>query len=53
MKACSVLYLSLDSVHKGKDRDVILLTTEEPETNVADSFNGSIVAAAVSSAIPQ
>ena len=42
-----------DSVHKGEDRDGILSTTEEPETNVADSFDGSgVVAAAVSSTIP-
>ena len=43
-----------DSVHKGEDRDGILSTTEEPETNynVADSFDGSgVVAAAVSSTI--
>ena len=54
MKACSVLDSSLDSVHKGEDRDGILLTTEEPETNVADSFDGSgVVAAAVNSATPQ
>ena len=54
MKACSVLNLSLDSIHKGEDHDGILSTTEEPETNVADSFDGSgVVAAAVSSAIPQ
>ena len=54
MKACSVLNLSLDSVHKGEDHDGILSTTEEPETNVADSFIGSgVVATAVSSAIPQ
>ena len=43
-----------DSVHKGEDRDGILSTTEEPETNVADSFDGlGVVAAAVSSTIPQ
>ena len=43
-----------DFVQKGEDRDGILSTTEEPETNVADSFDGSgVVAAAVSSAIPQ
>ena len=43
-----------DSVHTGEDRDGILSTTEEPETNVADSFDGSgVVAAAVSSTIPQ
>ena len=30
-----------NSVHKGEDRDGILSTTEEPETNVADSFDGS------------
>ena len=54
MKACSVLNLSIDSVHKGGDRDDIFSTTEELETNVADSFDGSgVVAAAVSSAIPQ
>ena len=43
-----------DSIHKGEDRDGILSTTGEPETNVADSFDGSgVVAAAVSSTIPQ
>ena len=43
-----------DSVHKGEDRDDILSTTEEPETNVADSFDGlGVVAAAVSSTVPQ
>ena len=50
MKTCSGLNSSLDSVHKGEDRDGILSTTEEPETNAADSFDGSgVVAAAVSS----
>ena len=54
MKACSGLNSSLDSVHKGEDHDGILSTTEEPETNVADSFDGSgVVAAAVGSTIPQ
>ena len=34
-------WYGIDSVHKGEDRDRILSTTEEPETNVADSFDGS------------
>ena len=43
-----------DSIHKGEDCDGILSTKEEPETNVADSFDGSgVVAAAVSSTTPQ
>ena len=57
MPWCSIIIMQwygIDSVHKGEDRDGILSTTEEPETNVADSFDGSgVVAAAVSSAIPQ
>ena len=43
-----------DSVHNGEDRDGTLSPTGEPETNAADSFDGSgVVAAAVSSTIPQ
>ena len=49
----SMIMVCFDSVHKGEDRDGILSTTGEPESNVADSFDGSgVVAAPLSSTIP-
>ena len=48
------LYTCFTALYTTTFCTVILSTTEEPETNVAGSFDGSgVVAVAVSSTIPQ